>query len=299
MPTRPGSTAPADAVPAGYRGGPRDAVPVGGYELVDAAPGAEERQLRRVPWSLVGPEFIAVWGYRDGVFDPEFVEILGPMGSGKSYFEATILQQRALARNSAVILIVTKAADKTFSLLGWPVVDSWRGVSENRQCIFWPQTRLLGRERKAYMNAKVYDLLSRLWGQHTPVIVAFDEIATVEALSADMAAMIAMYWREARSVGITLVAMKQRPQGVQRDMHSEASWVTAFKPKDEDDGARVAQIMGGRRVWLPILQQLDRDKREFVLLHAVTGEAVISWIDVPLRPAVPERRGIYPTKQGA
>ena len=87
--------------------------------------------------------------------------------------------------------------------------------------------------------------------------------------------------------------MKQRPQGVQRDMHSEAAWIAAFKPKDEDDGARVAEVMGSRRQWLPIIMGLDRDKHEFVLFHAVTGQAVITWIDMPLRPAAPKPRGLY------
>jgi KaiC/GvpD/RAD55 family RecA-like ATPase len=250
--------------------------------------------LVRVPYSEIRLSFIRAWGYADGEFDPEHLEILGPSGSGKTYFEATILQDRVKLRDSAVVFIATKPVDKTIAMLGWPVVTDYRGVKKNRQCIFWPQTNKVGDEREAFLEAKIADLLERLWRAKAKMIVVFDEIATSESLSVKLKKLIKMYWREARSVGITLVAMKQRPQGIQRDMHSEAAWIAAFKPKDEDDAARVAQVMGGRRMWLPILMGLDREARELVLLHSVTGQAVITWVDIPLRPAVPNRRGLYP-----
>lgn len=250
-------------------------------------------QLARVPYSEIRLSFIRAWGYADGEFDPEHLEILGPSGSGKTYFEATILQDRVRLRDSAVVFIATKPVDKTIAMLGWPVVTNWQGVKKNRQCIFWPQTSKVGDEREAFLEAKIADLLERLWRAKAKIIVVFDEIATSESLSLKLKKLIKMYWREARSVGITLVAMKQRPQGIQRDMHSEAAWIAAFKPKDEDDAARVAQVMGGRRMWLPILMGLDREARELVLLHSVTGQAVITWVDIPLRPAEPNRRGIY------
>lgn len=242
-------------------------------------------QLPRAPWSAMAPDFIQGWGYPDGKYEPEHVEILGPTGSGKTYFEATILQERVYARGSGVVFIATKPADKTIQALGWPVVTDWKGVQQNRQCIFWPRTSALGTRRKEYMAAKIDDLLSRLWTRDSANIVAFDEIATVEQLSPDLKNMIQMYWREARSVGITIVAMKQRPQGVQRDMHSEASWVVSFKPKDADDAIRYAEILGGRRQWQPVLNSLNRDRHEFVIKYERTGSAAVSWVDIPLRPA--------------
>ncbi len=255
---------------------------------------SDTAQLPRAPWSAIRDDFIRAWGYAGGSFDPEHVEILGPSGSGKSYMEATILTERVKARDSAVVFIATKPLDKTIARIGWPVVDDFRGVRKHRQVIFWPRTALVGTERRAYLEGKIYDLLSKLWSAKTKaVIVAFDEIATVEGLSSRMKDLIGMYWREARSVGITIVAMKQRGQGVLRDMHSEAAWIAAFKPKHEEDGQFVGQAMGSWRTWLPILQSLDRGKREFVLLHSVTGDAVITWIDVPLKPAAPKRRGTY------
>lgn len=252
----------------------------------------------RAPWSVVAPSFIREWGYPDGQFQPEHVEILGPSGSGKTYFEATLLQQRVAARQSAVIFVATKPVDATIALLGWPVVGSWKELhrQQARQVIFWPRTREIGEAREKFLEARIHELLAQLWKAKTKVILVFDEVATVEGLSPRLKKVIAMYWREARSVGITLVAMKQRGQGVQRDMHSETAWIAAFRPKHQEDGEYVAMVMGNKREWLPVLRSLDRERHEFVLLHAVTGDAVISWVDTPLQPAVPQPRGVYGRK---
>lgn len=258
--------------------------------------GYEYPEVPRVPWSEAGPEWLATWGYPNGQFDPEHVEILGPSGSGKTYFEASILQQRVLLRDSGVIFIATKPADATIMKLGWPVVDNWKDVQKNKQCIFWPKTKAQGKDREAYLNVKIYELLTKLWVKDSYNIVSFDEIATAENLSIEMKKEIQMYWREARSMGITIVAMKQRPQGALRDMHSEANWVVCFKPKDEEDAERYAQILGSKKRWMPVLADLDRDKHEFILYHARTGEAVISWMDVELIPAEVPEQGPYINK---
>ncbi len=251
-------------------------------------------QLPRVPWSEIRGDFITAWGYPGGEFNPEHLEILGPTGSGKTYAEATVLRERVRRRKSAVIFIATKRADATIMRLGWPIVDDWKDVVKNRQCIYWPRTDLQGEQWEAYMARKLEDLLDRLWRAGAPVVLVFDEIGTPEDLSRRLRIMIRRYWREARSLGITLVAMKQRPQGTQRDMHSETGWVMAFQPKDEDDGVRVAQVMGSRRIWLPILMNdLDHEKHEFVLLNTRSRQAVITWIDTPLRPAAQQQRGLY------
>ena len=250
--------------------------------------------LPRVPWSVVGPEFIASWGYPGGKFWPEHIEILGPSGSGKTYFNATILSERVRARGSRTIYLATKKADDLFVDMGWPIGDTWAEVEKNPQLIYWPRTNKLGAERKQYLHDKVLDLLNRLWVPNANTILAVDEVATVESLGQDVKEMITMYWREARSIGITLDAMKQRPQGVARDMHSESTWAAAFQPKDEDDAKRYAEVLGGRRKWMSVLDALDRDKHEFVLSNSRTRKAVITWVDVPLRPlAPPSRTGDY------
>jgi len=245
----------------------------------------------RIPWSELGPEFAATWGRADPANpQPEHLEIVGPSGSGKTHLEATMLQQRAIVRDTPSVMVATKPADETILKLGWPVVNDWKGVQENRQVIYWPRTKLIGRPRREHHERRVRDLLDRLWQPEANTLVAFDEIAYAEGLSDDLKKIIQMYWREARSQGITLLAMKQRPQGIQRDMHSESMWTASFAPKDRGDLERFAELFGSKRDWMPVFDSLDPDKHEFILRHSRTRQAVISWVDVPLAPLPDENR---------
>jgi len=210
------------------------------------------------------------------------MEVIGPSGSGKSRFITQILQERAVRRHAHEVFIATKPADDTTLELGWPVVTDWRGVSQNPQVIFWPRTSALGVRRKAFHEVRIREVLDRLWHPDSNTVITFDEIAYVQGLSPELRDTIDMYLREARSSGITLVMGKQRPQGVTREMHANTSWVVSFKPGDDDDAERVAQLFGAKRLWLPILDTLDRDKYEFLIQNRRTGVAFVSWIDVPL-----------------
>lgn len=256
------------------------------------------RWPERIPWSVIGPDFTTVWGRADPADpQPEDLEIVGPKGSGKTHLEAKVLQDRSIARDTPAVLVMTKPDDGTITKLGWPVVDDWRGVTENRQVIYWPRTGLIGRPRRAYHERKVGDLLDRLWQPQANTIIAFDEVGYIESLSTDLRATLQMYWREARSQGITLLAMKQRPQGALRDMHSESMWTASFKPKDRPDLERFAELFGSKRDWMPVFDSLDMMSHEFILRHSKTGQAVISWVDEPLAPAQRARRRRPPAER--
>lgn len=255
-------------------------------EQPQAQPGVS---VERVPWSLLGPEFAATWGRADpGNPQPEHVEIVGMNGSGKTHLLLKILQERDQVRHSYMVLIVTKRSDHVFAKLGWPIVRNVRDVRRYRVCVFWPQTNLIGTQRKAFHESKVYELLAQLWQPDSNRVIAFDEIAYVESLSPRIKDLVAMYWREGRSHGITVVAMKQRPQGAQRDMHSETWWTFAFIPKDHADAERFAELFGSKREWLPVFAQIDADKHEFLVRYTRTRDAFISWVDEPLRPIRPQ-----------
>jgi len=245
-------------------------------------------EVDRVPWSELGPEFVQVWGRADPKDpQPEHMEIIGMNGSGKTYFLMKILQERMIVRNSREILVVTKQSDKVFTKLGWPIVRELRDLRRYRQCIYWPKTTLLGSERRAFHEQLLYEFLSSHWVEDAWLVVAFDEIAYIESLSPRVKDLIAMYWREGRSMGITVIAMKQRPQGVQRDMSSETWWTVAFVPKDQADAERFAELFGPKREWLPVFQQMNPDNHEFLIRHTRSREAFISWVDEPLQPIPP------------
>jgi hypothetical protein len=248
----------------------------------------ETPQIPKIPWSQLGPEFAMIWGRaKPDNPQPEHMEIIGMNGSGKTEFEMKVLQERMLVRNPREILVVTKKADDVFERLGWPIVQEFDDLKKHRQCIYWPQTSELGEKRKEFHEKRLHEFLSKLWVKDAWLTVAFDEIAYVESLSPRVKALVGMWWREARSMKITIVAMKQRPQGVQRDMHSETYWTIAFVPKDENDAERFAELFGNRRTWLPVFQQMDPDNHEFLIRHVRTGDTYISWLDQLVQPIEP------------
>ncbi len=247
-------------------------------------PPEDPSHIEWVPWSELGPEWIDLWGDAP---QPEHIEITGQTGSGKTYFLCTILQERAREFGDREILVVTKKADEIFDRLGWPVTDRLEDVKAYRQVIFWPQTDLQGEARDAYIEKRIHDLMTMIWVADSNCVVAFDEIGFVEQLSRRMKKLIGMWWREARSMRIAIVAMKQRPVWVQRDQHSETRWKVVFPPADRADMERFAQLLGKPKEWEPVLDELD--EREFVLHHSarrqdVEVQSYVSWIDTELRP---------------
>ena len=239
----------------------------------------------RVPWSELGPYFIDAWGRADESNpQPEHWEIVGPTGSGKTYLMLTALQDRYRTRKSGAVLVVTKADDEIFSRLGWPIVSKVDEVAEKPNVVFWPRTGKTGSDRADFHGQKIELLLNKLWQPGANTIVAFDEIGYVQDLPGDFKRILQHYWREGRSLGITVVGMKQRPQGALRDMHSETYWTASFAPKDRSDAERFAELFGHRRDWLPVFDGLDATRHEFILRHSKTREAYISWVDAPLAP---------------
>lgn len=235
---------------------------------------------QRVPWEGLSVDFIEAWGRPGGKWQPEHVEVLGPTGCGKSYFEKWILLERVRLRRSAVVILLTKPADKTLAQLEWPVITKWppsQWNEKNRQVVFHAKSTGLSKASRARQAEQVEQLLSGLWHPDANVVLAVDEIAYVEQ-ELGLRTHMTTFFREGRTLGITIVASTQRPAGVSRVVHSETAWVVCFAPKDEDDAERMAQILGEKKHYREVLMDLDREKREFVLVHNLTREAYISHI---------------------
>jgi len=242
----------------------------------------------RVPWAVLGPEFIRAWGRPNGRYDPEHLTVYGKSGGGKSYFVGYVLQARAQARGSHVVIVATKKADRTLSALGWPIVDTWPPGYKEHQVIYWAKAKGISAEHRIPQRVKVKRLMDALWVKDSNVIVYWDELPYIETML-KLKPEIETYYREGRANGITNVASMQRPSGVSRLAHSEAGWTVAFPPKDADDRDRVAEVLGDRRRFAEVLDSLDRQKHEFLIRHDLTGEAYIS--NLP-RPARARRTGV-------
>jgi hypothetical protein len=248
------------------------------------------RWPERVPWSELGPDFMAAWGGPPWN-KREHWEIVGPSGSGKTYLLETALQERYRTQKTGAIFVATKQDDAIFREMGWPITHTVAEIRDTN-VIFWPRTRKTGQARKDFHELHLRNLLDTLWQPEADTILAFDEVGYVDSLSGEMRALVQMYWREARSNHIQVVGMKQRPQGALRDMHSETFWTAAFKPNDRSDLERFAELFGHRRDWMQVFDSLDANAHEFIIRHSRSDEAFISWVDVPLAPQKIQRKGL-------
>lgn len=249
----------------------------------------------RIPWSVIGPEFALEWGNADRADpQPEHAEVIGQNGSGKTHLLGKIYQERAYVRpKRGHVLFATKPDDSTLFKIGWPVVDGWKGIQDNRCCIFWPRTPLMGRAKRDFHERQIADVLERLYVPHSDTSVAMDDWGYADSLPR-VRLLLQDYLREGRSSGLDVTAMKQRPQGSTRLMSSETQWTVAFAPKDRSDLERWAELFGTRRDWMPVFNSMNDMRREFLIRHNRSKWAAISWVDQPLAPVDPPkaRRGV-------
>lgn len=214
--------------------------------------------MELTPWSSLEPEFLASWGRPDGKVEAEHIAIVGPTGSGKSMFQTYVAKARAELRGTNAFIICTKPADSTLTKMGWPIVRKWPpefGKHEN--FILWPPSPKDEDEAHRIQRDMIREALTSIWHKNAHIMVIFDEIAYLED-ELGLKLLVRRFWRESRSLGITMVACTQRPTYVSRYMWSEPSWIVAFAPNDEDEMPRVAQVLGGRKQFGPELMNLGR-----------------------------------------
>jgi hypothetical protein len=253
-PTDPGDRAPGDAeAPPKWLDGPRPP---------------------EVPWETLGPEFFNTWGRPNGTVMPEHLTVYGPSGSGKTYFITYVMTVRANLRGSHAVVIATKRADPTLETAGWPIIDKWPPDYGQNQVIFWTRAGLTD-EDQAEQRARVFRLLNQLWVPDSNMMVNWDELPYI-VNDLGLRRVVGTYYREGRANGITNIAGAQRPADVTRYPHSEAGWTVAFKPKDQDDRKRVAEVFGNRRYYMDVLKSLDRERHQFVIKRELTGDVFIS-----------------------
>lgn len=263
------------------------------------------RPPERVPWSILGPQFALAFGRADPHDpQPEHLAVYGQNGTGKTHAAGVIYQQRAHVTQRPSVIIAHKPIDDTLLKIGFPIVNTWDQLTKkvrdgHMNVIFHPQTRMMGNARKNFYDTRITDALDQFWSSATPkspanMDLVFDDVGFIEDDLPDTFGRLKQFLREGRAPGFSVGLLKQRVQGGTRLEASETQWTLGFRPKDDDDLERWSQLFGSKRDWMPVFRTLDRVKREFVLKHAVTQQAFISWMDVPLEPREPPkaRRGI-------
>ena len=223
------------------------------------------------PWPQVRDYFAL--NHKQG----EHVSAEGPNGSGKTTLMLELLIERgqrraANGRPAHVTILETKRRDKTMEGLlglGWKRItriDEWPPAYGEEHVVVWPPAGDL-RTRADRMKAFFETVLAEI-DESGAQILYIDEAATFSLPKPDgfgFRGYLNNYWKESRSNGISLFAGTQRPVDVPRPMWSEPYWLFLFRPEDEDDLKRVAELSGSKQLVLEVLPQLDH--HQFLMLR--------------------------------
>lgn len=226
----------------------------------------------RVTWS----RFRSSWGrsYAPG----EHVTIVGPTGQGKTTLAVELVEPRR-----HVLFLATKPEDPIVGELersGWRVtreleIRTVNGRIIDRRLVYWPPAGRLGEVRvkqaEAMHRALDYVYRSRNW-----TVLADETVWLADDLRLEDDITTLLY--QGRTLGISFVALAQRPAWVPRACYSQASHLFLFATSDRDDLRRLADIGGSKveeiRMLLPTLQ-----KYEFLYYGTRTGALLISKVE--------------------
>lgn len=204
------------------------------------------------PVVLHWPEFEQMFssGHRQG----EHIAIVGPNGSGKTMLGLSlcvIIGARTAkdGRPSRVVVLQYKPRDDTVRKVlpekGWPIISKWPPAFGEEHCIIWvrggPPSDAAKRQRRVFRPT--LDAIYQEGGQ----TVYIPEAAHMERplpYGCGLASTMEEYWSAARSNYLTTISDTQRPRQVTRLMWSEPAWLMVYRPDDEEDLKRVAELSG-------------------------------------------------------
>lgn len=248
------------------------------------------RLAPRVRWDTF------LWRFRqgepDGFKQGDHVTILGPTGSGKTTIAKDVVESR-----DYVLGIFTKPRDPLIDALarnGWRRTGQLDIRVQNGQLIdrwvaYHPQFTGTMRERKvkqtsAVQNALDYAFTAERW------CVFVDEGLWV-AKHLRLGEELEMFWFQARTLDVSLVALGQRPRHIPLAAYSQVQHLFLGQTTDREDLDRVSELGAGGPVDTELVRYVLQTLREheFLYVQPRTGLLLIVKVDRPVLSAEQEQ----------
>jgi ABC-type dipeptide/oligopeptide/nickel transport system ATPase component len=193
----------------------------------------------------------------------QHISLVGPTGSGK-----TVAARDLVALRDCVVVIATKAKDKSLERYRLKRRSSWPPDWNEEKILFWVKPKRLGNfsEQAVAIYLTLNDIY-RAGGWS----VYFDDIFYVSN-TLGLKQPLQMMYTQARSNNISLIGSMQRPRGVPLEVINQSTFLLLFRIRDKLDVERVAEEMSvDRQELLRALSALQN--YEFLLVE--TGKEPI------------------------
>lgn len=225
------------------------------------------------PWSIVRRYINRSWDLENC---PHHT-IVGLTGSGKTYLARHGLLE--LCKYDRVMIIDTKGADKTISVIGRPVKkiprQTWFGLRQKRRPyeqwyrLILPPRVEMGRDIVGEALERAYD--EGEW------IIYIDELRdlaplTTRDISMRLNSTVSMIYTKGRSQHTGIIASTQTPTNIISDAYTQASYAWIGHVRDEARQKRLLEIGGLSKKELPYVSSLV--PREW-LLTAESGRTIV------------------------
>lgn len=209
---------------------------------------------------------------RDRWQQGEHLSIIGPTGTGKSYLSLKLLENRTYN-----VVFGTKVKDKTLESFskekGYTIQKSFKPNETIHKYILWPKFAKPGDERtqrRIFIDAFNAIFVQGGWTVYIDETYYFSDFLKLDYF-------LKLYWTQARSNHITLVASTQRPRDVPLLMYDQSYHLFFFKMNDEQDLKRIGGINNNNsRIIRETVSELNR--HEFLYVN-VFGDLIISKVE--------------------
>jgi len=172
----------------------------------------------------------------------EHILIAGPTSAGKTTLASHLLQRR-----SHVVMIVTKVKDETFKreFKGWTIMDRWpKGGPPNYETriLLWPTPQKTIPETIRHQREVIGEAINAMFRQGRRCICIDEGLYFSDSRYLGMGTELGMLHYTARSSGISMVTLSQRPFYLPKVILSSITHGYFARTRDKDDLKRLSDI---------------------------------------------------------